>query len=337
MALIKFYSGSDADIQKKEYEEGAIYYIFPDSNMTVGHIFVDIDGVRREISAAYNDTSLTNRIYALEQALLAPCTSVVITETEMITWVNASESIVAAITPRGTTDQIIWSVSDNNIAEVTSQSYNIATGESTAIITGLTNGRCTITCTCGSYSDSISCLVMDGSYYVNILLAENYDPNGSSFSWNVPNTFTFDHGQYIEASIDIAGTTGTKENLFSIGTKIDDYVLGPVFNFYTSQNASTVSTKLRIGSASDAGAYKFTGLEIDIPSTTIIIKMDATGVSVNGTLLQGVNPTQNNTIGQVNSELIVDAGNIKIGSIEGTNRSYAHYNYIKYVRYDGAL
>ena len=85
MALIRFYNGSDTDIQNKEYEEGAVYYIFPNSNMTVGHIYVDIDGVRREISAAYNDTSLTNRIYALEQALLTPCTSVVITETEMIT------------------------------------------------------------------------------------------------------------------------------------------------------------------------------------------------------------------------------------------------------------
>lgn len=337
MSLVKFYAGSDTDFNNKEYEEGATYYIFPNSNMTVGHIYVDIDGTRREISAAYNDTALANRIYALEQALLSPCTSVVIEDTEMTTWVNASESIVAAITPRGTTDQIVWSVSDNNIAEITSTSYNIATGESTAIITGLTNGRCTITCTCGSYSDSISCLVMDGSYYVNVLLAEDYSPNGSSFSWNVPNTFTFDHGQYIEASFDISGTTGTKQNLLSIGTKIDEYTLGPVFNFYTSQNASTVSTKLRIGSASDAGAYKFTGLEIDIPSTTIVIRMDATGVSVNGNLLQGVNTTQNNTIAQVNSELIADPTNIKIGSVEGTNRSYAYYNYIKYVYYSGVL
>lgn len=85
MGKVSFYSGSDQDIQNKEYEEGAIYYIFPNSNMTVGRIYVDIDGVRREISAAYNDTPLTNRIYALEQALLSPCTSVVITETEMVT------------------------------------------------------------------------------------------------------------------------------------------------------------------------------------------------------------------------------------------------------------
>lgn len=85
MALIKFYHGSDEDIQNKEYEEGAIYYIFPNSNMTVGHIYVDVDGIRREISASYNDTALTNRIYALERALLSPCTSVLIEDTEMTT------------------------------------------------------------------------------------------------------------------------------------------------------------------------------------------------------------------------------------------------------------
>ncbi len=85
MALIKFYSGSDADIQRKEYEEGAIYYIFPNSNMTVGHIFIDIDGVRREISAAYNDSELSNRIKALEDLLFTHCEGVVINETDITT------------------------------------------------------------------------------------------------------------------------------------------------------------------------------------------------------------------------------------------------------------
>lgn len=85
MALIKFYSGSDTDIQNKEYEEGAVYYIFPNSNMTVGHIYVDIDGVRREISASYNDTSLSNRIQALEDLLFVSCEGVVIDDTDITT------------------------------------------------------------------------------------------------------------------------------------------------------------------------------------------------------------------------------------------------------------
>ena len=85
MALIKFYSGSDTDIENKEYEEGAIYYIFPDSNMTIGHIYVDIDGVRREISAAYNDTPLSDRIKALEDLLFVSCEGAAIDDTDITT------------------------------------------------------------------------------------------------------------------------------------------------------------------------------------------------------------------------------------------------------------
>jgi hypothetical protein len=85
MALIKFYSGSDTDIQGKEYEEGAVYYIFPNSNMTVGHMYIDIDGARREISAAYNDTPLANRIKALEDLLFVSCEGVVIDDADITT------------------------------------------------------------------------------------------------------------------------------------------------------------------------------------------------------------------------------------------------------------
>lgn len=106
---------------------------------------------------------------------------------------------------------------------------------------------------------------------------------------------------------------------------------------YTSQNANTIQTKLRIGSASEGGAYKFTGLEVTIPAEQdIVIRWDAVGLHLNGELLRGVNATQNNTLDKVHEEL-KEAENILVGSEEGTARSHAHYNYIKYVRYDGAL
>lgn len=57
---------------------------------------------------------------------------------------------------------------------------------------------------------------------------------------------------------------------------------------------------------------------------------------VNGTLLRGVNANQNTTLDTIHEEL-QEAANILIGSEEGAVRSHAHYNYIKYVRYDGAL
>ena len=336
MSLIKFYNGSDTDLENKTYEEGAIYYIFPNSNMTQGHIYLDIDGVRREISATYNDTLLSNRIKALEDLLFTHCEGVIIDETDITTWVNMENSFSGIITPGTTTDPITFT-STNNKAEVVDYSINKASGAFTASIRGIENGRDTITLTCGEYSDSISVLVMDQEYYTNVILAQNYDPNGQNFSWTIPSTFSFDYGQYIEASFNITGITTVKENLLSIGAIITDYQSGPVVNMYTSQAVNTIQTKLRIGSASENGAYKFTGLEINIPAgEDIVVKWDAVGLHVNGPLLRGINANQNTTLDTIHEEL-QEATNILIGSEEGAVRSHAHYNYIKYVRYDGAL
>lgn len=336
MALIRFYSGSDMDIQNKEYEEGAVYYIFPNSNMTVGHIYVDIDGVRREISAAYNDTSLSNRIKTLEDLLFTHCEEVAIDESDITTWVNMENSFTGMIVPGTTTDPITLT-SANNKVEIVDYNLHKVTGIFTATIRGIENGRDTITLTCGEYSDTISVLVMDQEYYTNVILAQDYDPNGQNFSWTIPSTFSFDYGQYIEAKFNLTGITTVKENILSIGAIINDYQSGPVVNMYTSQNANTIQTKLRIGSASEGGAYKFTGLEITIPAgEDIIIKWDAVGLHLNGTLIRGVNDSQNTTLDTVHEEL-KEAANILIGSEEGTVRSHAHYDYIKYVRYDGAL
>jgi hypothetical protein len=41
--------------------------------------------VRREISASYNDTSLSNRIKALEDLLFVPCEGVAIDDTDITT------------------------------------------------------------------------------------------------------------------------------------------------------------------------------------------------------------------------------------------------------------
>ena len=179
-------------------------------------------------------------------------------------------SFSGTIAPGTTTDSIVFT-SANGKAEVTDYSINKATGFFTAIVTGVENGRDTITLTCGNYSDTISVLVMDQEYYTEVILAQNYDPDGENFSWTIPSTFSFDYGQYIEASFNISGITTVKENLLSIGAIITDYQSGPVVNMYTSQTVNTIQTKLRIGSASKHGAYKFTGLEVTIPAEQDIV------------------------------------------------------------------
>lgn len=336
MSLIKFYNGSDSDLTEKEYEEGSIYFIFPNSNMTMGHIYLDIDGVRREISASYNDTPLTNRVKALEDLLFTHCEGVAIDDTDITVWVNDEATFTGTISSGTTTDPIVFT-SANNKVEVTNYDINKASGFFVATVTGLSGGRDTITLTCGEYSDTISVLVMDQAAYTTVMLAQDYDPDGESFSWSLPSTFNFDYDQYIEASFNLTGITTVKENLLSIGAIITDYQSGPVVNMYTSQNANTIQTKLRIGSASEHGTYKFTGLEVTIPAEQdIVIRWDAAGLHLNGELLRGVNATQNNTLDQVHEEL-KEAANILVGSEEGTARSHAHYNYIKYVKYDGVV
>ena len=336
MSLIKFYNGSDSDLTEKEYEEGSIYFIFPNSNMTMGHIYLDIDGVRREISASYNDTPLTNRVKALEDLLFTHCEGVAIDDTDVTVWVNDEAIFTGTISPGTTTDPIVFT-SANNKVEVTSYDINKASGFFAATITGLSDGRDTITLTCGEYSDTISVLVMDQAAYTTVMLAQNYDPNGESFSWSLPSTFNFDYGQYIEASFNLTGITTVKENLLSIGAIITDYQSGPVVNFYTSQSTNAIQTKLRVGSASQNGTNKFTGLEISIPAEEdIVIRWDANGLYLNGNLLRGVNALQNTTLDIIHEQLS-ETTPILVGSLEGVVRSHAHYNYIKYVKYDGVV
>ena len=85
------------------------------------------------------------------------------------------------IIPGTTTDPIVFT-STNNKAEVVDYSINKASGFFTATVRGIENGRDTITLTCGNYSDTISVLVMDQEYYTEVILAQNYDPNGTNFS-----------------------------------------------------------------------------------------------------------------------------------------------------------
>lgn len=90
-------------------------------------------------------------------------------------------SFSGTVAPGTTTDPIVFT-SANGKAEVTDYSINKASGYFTAIITGIENGRDTITLTCGNYSDTISVLVMDQECYTTVMLAEDYDPNGINFS-----------------------------------------------------------------------------------------------------------------------------------------------------------
>lgn len=84
-----------------------------------------------------------------------PCTGITLDKT-MLSFTNTgSQTIVATVTPADTTDKVVWSSDAQSVATV-----------SNGVVTPISNGECTITAKCGSYSAVCSVTV---SCFVNIL------------------------------------------------------------------------------------------------------------------------------------------------------------------------
>lgn len=78
-----------------------------------------------------------------------PCTGISLNEDAVsITSIASTQTVVATVTPADTTDAIIWSSSDTDVATVAG-----------GVITAVGCGSATITATCGQYSDSCSVTV----------------------------------------------------------------------------------------------------------------------------------------------------------------------------------
>ena len=142
-----------------------------------------------------------------------------------------------------------------------------------------------------------------------VILAENYSPKGASFAYD--NIFIdFENGGYIEAKVDLSRCINNLENIISFGLSIADWSVSTkqIHMHYDMQSANMC--------AYDA-ANDINNKSINIPVTKIVvIRLDASGAYINGTKC-----CENSLIG---------LSSISIGSQEGTVRSNAIYNYIKY-------
>ena len=103
MSLVDFKMGTPEDLAFEPYHDGSLYFIFPDGSNT-GHIYLDTDGVRKAISAAYNDTPIIDRILELERLTLVHSTGVSLSTNNMIISVGGSGSLTATATPANVTD-----------------------------------------------------------------------------------------------------------------------------------------------------------------------------------------------------------------------------------------
>lgn len=171
------------------------------------------------------------------------------------------------------------------------------------------------------------------------ILRSNYLPNGAT--WVDEVDIDFDAGDYIEASIDISGCTGVKENILSIGSVIDTWAVANspshvsgtediVVHFYypSTSGGTELANDLTYTAVADGTETKHSRNlnKITLSDTTLIIKIDKNNVYVNGTeIITGNLIYTAMTIFQAKTKLLV-------GSLEGSNRSHATYNYIKVVR-----
>ena len=143
------------------------------------------------------------------------------------------------------------------------------------------------------------------------ILRENFAPAGNP--WIDQATLDLNGGDYIEISVNLASCVNTNENIISVGDTIGSWnqnVAG--YHIYYTPNAAnngTLQVNALIGSNNNRK-------ETSITSHPTIIKIESTGVYVNGTRVQ-TNIRVNEITG------------LQIGSMEGATRSNAVYNYIK--------
>ena len=147
-----------------------------------------------------------------EMKAKVPCTGIVLsTDTLSFTTTN-TQTLSVVVSPDNTTDTVTWSVSPTGIVTVNN-----------GVVTPVSNGSCTITATCGSYSDTCAVTVAlpdvectgisldktelalgsvsvddSGAYGVNLLEGITWEKGNVSNDGIVSSTGTDYHSQLIE-------------------------------------------------------------------------------------------------------------------------------------------
>lgn len=330
MALTKFYHGTYSDLSSKSYEEGSLYFAFPDSQtFSGGRVYIDKDGLRKEISSTYNDSPILARIAKLESLVLLHNTGISLPSSYSIL-PTAQETIYATFIPVDSTDDIIWTSSNENILRIDSQIDDWRSYIHGVTVTAVSSGTATLTATSGLNSASCTVEVLAG-YYQEHIVVENYSPNGTAFSYQIP--IGLEDGQWIEVSINISGITTIKENILSFGEDIGTPTTTTGYNLHcnTSQTQNQIQHLLRFYLTINKSSKS--GIEIPITpqSGNLIFKLNSQGLWINDELV-----VLDNDGGYLQN--IIDhfrtMSSFEVGSREGTTRSHGVYNYIKYYTFE---
>lgn len=124
--------------------------------------------------------------------------------------------------------------------------------------------------------------------------------------------------EILEVSLDVSNCTNTNENIISAGSNIDSFWTGTNMHVYYTKSTNNLLFNLI-----------YNGNKVDISkimnTTNIIIKLQYDGIYVND---EKVTTTTASSWITAFGEL----STIQIGSLEGSTRSNAKYNYIKISR-----
>lgn len=265
-----------------------------------------------ENRVAIGDTMFANYVPA-------HCTSLTLSTYSLSMGVGESFTLVAYTEPANPSDALSFTVSGANITVTPTSSSNKVT------VTGSSVGTSYVVVTCGEFTQTCEVEVHRAWIYTEHILVQNYSPDGAKFKYTAP--ISLENGQYIEVSIDVSGVTGTKENIISIGQNIDSWsAAGPrMMNYLTASSMNKLSVDLLLGNKARRPVYT-------LNSTTYTIRIDSGGVRYNGEYFlfdTELRATPSLTYEEGVSALLA-LNSYDIGSQEGSNRSHATYNYIKY-------
>ena len=135
----------------KHVEE--IYDVIPD------RVFADEKAKWTSLSQVNTNTITRFRNYMRDRAVYVdaemkaiganvPCTGIVLSVDTLSFTTTDTQTLEAVVSPSNTTNTIVWSVEPSGIVSVDN-----------GIVTPIANGACTITATCGSYTDTCSVTV----------------------------------------------------------------------------------------------------------------------------------------------------------------------------------
>lgn len=109
-----------------------------------GHMTAVANGVTNIVATCGTKSATCEVMVSLEETTI-PCTAIQLSSDTLTFTESGSQTLTYTATPENTTDTVTWSSDNESVATVTD-----------GIVTAVGNGSCTITVSCGDYSDTCS-------------------------------------------------------------------------------------------------------------------------------------------------------------------------------------